>query len=372
MIMRSSVVIRATAAAFVMVAGAQVALAASNGTAPVQAQATMAAGSMSATMAATTAAKQQAAMPVAMSGYQISVFASSTADYFGPDSLVADGKNVFIDYQNKTAKDCTDKNTSTVVEYTMDGKVVKTFAVPGHSDGMRMDPTTKLLWVTSCEDGNPKFVTLDPASGTMTPYVFPATPHKGGYDDVYFVNGKAYISASNPTLDSSGNNTSPALDEMTLSSGQVVLTPVLQGKASATDTTKSPAASVTLNLTDPDSLSVDNNGNLVLISQGDSEIVTISNPGAKQSVSVMPVGTQLDDTVWPTSATGSLLVADGATGNTYWVKSSSFTVGGIYTQTPDDSGVAGVLATVDSATGTVKPFAIGFGKPTGMVFVPAS
>ncbi len=103
------------------------------------------------------------------------------------------------------------------------------------------------------------------------------------------------------------------------------------------------------------------------------ELIIIGNPGAaQQTVNVMPVGTQLDDTVWATSTKGSLLVADGTTGNTYWVKSDKFVVGTIYTQTPNNLGVAGVLGTVDPATGIVTPFAVGFGKPTGMVFVPGT
>jgi hypothetical protein len=92
-----------------------------------------------------------------------------------------------IDYQNKTAKDCTDQKSSTIVEYMMSGSVVKAFTVPGHSDGMRIDPSTHLLWVTSCEEGDPKFVTVDPSSGTVTAYTVPSTPHKGGYDDLYFL-----------------------------------------------------------------------------------------------------------------------------------------------------------------------------------------
>jgi len=361
--MRSFVAIRAVAVALVLVVGGQVALSASNGSAPVQAQATM---------AATAAAQAQAPEIVALSNYKVELFASSTSDYSAPDSLVVDGGNVFIDYQNKTAKDCTDKNSSTVVEYSMDGKVVTTFSIPGHSDGMRVDPTTHLLWTTSCEDGNPKFATIDPKSGTVTPYVFPAAPHGGGYDDLYFLNGKTYIAASNPTLNGNGINPNPAVDQITLSNGKVVLTTILKGNAKATDNTKSPAANVTLNLTDPDSLTTDDKGDLVLVSQGDSELIIISNPGTAQKVSVIPVGTQLDDTVWATSAKGSLLVSDGTTGNTYWVKSDTFVAGTIFTETPNDSGVAGMLATVDPATGILTPFAIGFGKPTGMLFVPAS
>jgi len=369
---RFPVAMSAIAAALALGFGGQVSLSANNSSAPVQAQATMAA-TMSATMAGTMAAQKQSADIAALSDYHVTLFASSTSTYFGPDSLVVADGNVFIDYQNTTAKDCTDKNSSTVVEYTMDGKVVKTFAVPGHSDGMRMDPTTHFLWVTSCEDGNAKFVTIDPKSGTVTPYVFPAAPHGGGYDDVYFLNGKAFIADSDPKLDSSGNTAFPAVDQITLSNGKVVLTPILMGNAKATDNSTTPASTVTLNLTDPDSLSTDNKGNLVLVSQGDSELIMIGNPGtAQQTVSRIPVGTQLDDTVWATSTHGSLLVADGTTGKTYWVKSDNFVVGSIYTQMPNDSGVAGALGTVDPTTGTITPFAIGFGKPTGMVFVPAA
>lgn len=307
----------------------------------------------------------------ALPGYQVSLFASSTTSYTAPDAVVVDNGHVFIDYQNVTAKDCTDKNSSTVVEYTMDGKVVKTYTVPGHSDGMRVDPSTHLLWTTSCEDGNPKFNTIDPASGTITPYTLPSAPHGGGFDDLYFLNGKTYIAASNPTLDKSGNNTQPAVDQITLSGGKLTLKPILMGNASAMDNTTSPASKVTLNLTDPDSLTTNGHGDLVLVSQGDSELVIISNPGTStQSVSRIPVGTQLEDTVWAPSTPGRLLVVDGG-GSTFWVR-AQFQVGGIYTESPSDSGVGGFVGSVDKSTGFVTPLVIGFSSPTGLIFVPDS
>ena len=141
----------------------------------------------------------------ALPGYQVSVFTTGASTVANPDAVIVDNGHVFIDYQNTTAKDCTDKNSSTIVEYTMDGKSVKSFSVPGHSDGMRADPTTHLLWVTSCEDGNAKMNTIDPTSGTVTPYTFPTAPHGGGYDDLFFVNGMTFVAASNPNLDKNGN-----------------------------------------------------------------------------------------------------------------------------------------------------------------------
>lgn len=315
---------------------------------------------------------QSGNLPLMLSSYQVSLFVSGTSPYTSPDSVVVDNGHVFIDYQNSAAKDCTDNNNSNIVEYTMDGKVVKTFTMPGHSDGMRADPSTHLLWVTSCEDGNPKMATIDPNSGSVTPYTFPTPPHGGGYDDLYFLNGMTFIAASNPTLDSAGNNTQPAVDQITLSGGKAVLKPILMGNATATNTITH--TKVTLTLTDPDSLTTDTNGDLVLVSQADSDLVFIANPGtAQQKVSVTPVGTQLDDTVWASSSKGRLLVTDGTTNATYWIRASfGFQTGTIFTETPDDSGVVGMIGIVDSATGFITPIGIGFSKPTGMIFVPDS
>jgi hypothetical protein len=310
---------------------------------------------------------------VAVPGYHVELFASApSAVVKNPDSVVVDGNRVFIDYQNVTAKDGSDGKSSTVVEYNMEGKALHQWSLPGHSDGMRIDPSTHLVWTTSNEDGNPAFALIDPIAGTVTGYTFPAPPHQGGYDDLYFLNGKAFVAASNPTLDSNGSNVFPAVDQITLNANHTItLRPVLMGNATAVDAaTKQP---VTLDLTDPDSLSTDGKGALVLVSQGDSELVTIGNPGAaNQSVTRLSVGDQLDDTVYP-SGMGRLLVTDASSGNTFWVsKDTAFAAGSIYTQAPNDSGVTNFVGTVDPKTGFITPIAIGFTKATGMVFVPAN
>jgi sugar lactone lactonase YvrE len=304
----------------------------------------------------------------ALPGYQVSLFARQTSAFNGPDSLVVDNGFVYIDYQNTTAKDCTDRNTSTVVQYDMNGKMLKTFTVAGHSDGMRADPSTHLLWVSSCEDGNAKFVTIDPTSGTLTPYTFPPAPHGGGYDDLCFLNGMVFIAASNPNLNAAGVNVFPAIDKITLGNGKVQLTPVLMGNATATDILAN--GKVQLNEVDPDSMTVDTKGELVLVNQAGTELVFLKNPGTpQQSVTRIPVGDQLDDTVWAPSSPGRLLVTDGTTGNTYWINAYPGTV---YTQAPDDSGTVGFVGVVNMITGFVTPVVIGFLKATGMIFVPNS
>jgi hypothetical protein len=329
--------------------------------------------------APSSATTTQGLLPVvALPGYAITVFTQSDSRLIvaNPDAIEVDGQHVFIDYQNTTAKDCSDQvgtsaPSSTVVEYDMTGKILGHWTVPGHSDGMRVDPSTHLVWTTSCEDGNAKFTTIDPTSGTVTPYTFPPPPHGGGYDDLFFLNGSVFVAASNPTLDNNGVNRNPAIDKIALgSNGKLTLTPVLMGNASAADllNNNTPGA---LTLTDPDSLSLDSTGQLVLVSQGDSELIFVNSPGtAKQKVSKMSVGTQLEDTVWPTGP-GRLLVVDGGSGVTFWLK-GAFVKGDIYTQSPNDSGVDNFVAVVSPTTGFETPIAIGFLKATGMVFVPNS
>ena len=164
-----------------------------------------------------------------------------------------------------------------------------------------------------------------------------------------------FVAASNPNVNSAGVNVFPAIDKMTLGNGKVNLTPVLMGNATATDLIAN--AKTTLNEVDPDSMTVDNSGDLVLVDQAGSELVFLKNPGTpQQTVTRMPVGDQLDDTVWASSSPGRLLVTDGVIGNTYWVTAYPGTV---YTEAPDDSGMVGFVGVINMMTGLIKPVVIG-------------
>jgi hypothetical protein len=310
--------------------------------------------------------------PVALPGYTVSQWVGPSSAYTNPDSIVSDGTHIWIGYQNVTAKDGSDNKTSTVVEYTAAGSVMATYPVPGHNDGLRIDPATGLVWASSNEDGNPAFVTIDPASGKITPYTFPMpTPHGGGYDDMAFAGGSAFIAASNPTLNTAGVNTAPAVDKMSLANGQIALTPVLQGNASATDTTAN-NATVTLNEVDPDSMNVDPQGDVVLDNQAGAELVFLHNAGtSSQTVSRVPLGTQIDDFAWAPSQASSLFIVD-AKNNTIWKMSGTFAPNTLFAEAPSDSGVAGFVGTIDLSSGTISPVAIGFGSPTGLAFIPAT
>jgi len=308
---------------------------------------------------------------VALAGYQVSLFAKGTAAYGHPDSVVYDGAHVFVGFQNVTAKDGSDNKTSTVVEYTMGGQVVRTFSGLGHMDGLRLNPVSHLLWALSDEDGNPHLTTIDPASGATKLYHFPtAPPHGGGFDDLAFIHGMALIDASNPNLDKNGVNVFPALDKVTLSGDRVMLTPILMGNASATDIATH--KKVSLNLIDPDSMTFDPQGNLVLDNQGGSSLVFISGVGAAQQyVSQLSIGNQVDDSVWATAVQGRLLIADTGLNALYMMR-GTFVPGTLYAASPNDSGAASMVSTIDQVSGLLTPVAIGFNSPHGMAFIPDS
>ena len=270
------------------------------------------------------------AAPVPMPGFTATLFASGTASYSHPDSVEHDSylEYTYVGYQNITAKDGSDNKTSTVVEYTADCAVRGTYAVPGHCNGLRIDPSTHLVWASSNEDGNSVLTVINPVDGQLTNYTFPPAPHGGGYDDIAFVNGKAFIAASNPNLNSAGINVFAALDQIQLqSNGTVILKPVVMGDDTATDSTTN--QTVSLNEVDPDSLTVNPQGDVVMTNQAGSELVFVHQPGtSKQSLTRIPVGTQVYDTVWATSQTGRLLVVDGST-NAVWSISGHFTTGDV-------------------------------------------
>ncbi len=305
---------------------------------------------------------------VTVPGYTVSVFAHGSGANSQPDAVVAADGHLYVAYQNKTAKDGSDHKSSVILAYRADGTVDGTYSVVGHCDGLRVDPRTHLLWALVNNDANPLLYTINPQTGATTPYQFSGAPHGGGYDDVAFVGGQAFISASNPTLDANGVNTFPAIDLVTLQGGTALLTPILAGNATALDAATQ--KTTTLNEVDPDAMSVDAQSNVVLVNQGGSELVFLSQAGtAQQAVRRVSVGTQLDDTVWAGSGPGRLFVVDGKQ-NTIYVVHAQFTAGTAYTSTPSDSGVAGIVGSVDLSSGVVSPVATGFGSATGLAFVP--
>jgi hypothetical protein len=311
--------------------------------------------------------------PQAASPYTLSVFATAPAGLTSPDSIAVLGDHVFVGYGDGHAPDGSDGKSSQIVEFRMDGSVVRTYTVLGHNDGVKIDPVTHRLWAIQNEDGNASLVVINPKTQEQKLYLFGPTAHGGGYDDVVFRGCKVFISASNPA---NNPNNAPAIVSARLANGTVEVDPVLEGNANATDILTD--STVQLNLQDPDSMTLDPLGNIVLDSQADQELIIVSNPGSKEqqvlrlplsfmsSTGPMPVET--DDTAFVTGTEGFILFADKKLNTVYALKRNAFVPGTAFTAA--DGGP--FVGTVDLTSGVVTPVVTGLQNPGGLVFVNTS
>src|SRR3984893_253025 len=273
--------------------------------------------------------------PVATLPYTIKVFATAPRGTSQPDSIVQWGDHIIVGFENGVAKDGTDGKSSTIVQFSLSGKVERIFSVPGHNDGLRVVGDDD-LWAVQNEDANPNLVVIELNAGTKKQYRFPPTPHGGGYDDMVVKNGEVFMTASNPNLDIMGKNVFPALVRASLSGSSVLVEPVLDGNATATDIPT--GAPVKLNLTDPDSLTIDPRGNIVLDSQADSELVFRRNQlTSEHAVGVLKLASSatgpkgetitVDDTAFAPDPKAFLLLTDVGAGIIYSLDSTPFGFG---------------------------------------------
>jgi hypothetical protein len=306
--------------------------------------------------------------------YQLNVFATAPAGLSAPDSIAVLGDHVFVGYGDGHLPDGSDGLNSQVVEYRMDGSLVHIYTVPGHNDGLKVDPSTHLLWAMQNEDLNPNLVIIDPESHHQKLYTFGPTPHGGGYDDIVFRGCSVYFSASNPA---NNPNAGPAIVSARLEGNSVAVEPVLAGEASAIDIPTD--AKIMLNLQDPDSMTLDPQGNIVLDSQADQELIIVSNPGASdQRVLHLPLtyrpakgavtSVETDDTAFVTSSEGFILFADKGLNTVYSLKKKAFAPGAAYTAA--DGGP--IVGTIDVTTGFITTIVTGLSGPGGLVFVDTS
>lgn len=258
--------------------------------------------------------------------YHVTVFAQSGGQYSAPDSIAVLHNHIFIGYGNNNAPDGSDGKSSNIVEYTLSGQVVHVYTVVGHNDGLKVNPITHELWAMQNEDANPNLVIINPVTEAQTVYTFGPTPHGGGYDDIVFLHGTAYFSASNPA---NNPNTAPAIVKATFSGNMIDVSPLIEANAQATDVVT--GQTVTLNLQDPDSMTLDPHGNILLDSQADAELLLVRHPGtASQSVLQIPLispfgSAQADDTLFVPNSDGFILVADTPANVVYAIHKGAFT-----------------------------------------------
>jgi hypothetical protein len=315
--------------------------------------------------------------PKAEKGYSIKVFAKSVpGKYTKPDSIAVFKDHIYIGYGNGNDPAGLDGKSNMIVEYSPSGQVVFSYNVIGHNDGLKVNPYTHKIWAMQNEDGNPNLVIIDPETRQQTVYIFAAPPpNGGGYDDITFRNGAAYFSASNPSKDP---NAAPAIVKAKFVGNTIQVSPVLEGNAAATNVVT--GLPVTLNLQDPDSMTLTPSGDILLDSQGDSELVVVRKPGNNdqsvlQITLTSPYGTpQVDDTLFIPSDDGFMLVSDTAGDTVYMIRKTVFIPGTAYSAglgaADPATGVApGFVGRLDLDFGLLTPIVTGLQSPHGLAFV---
>lgn len=315
----------------------------------------------------------QTSTPQATPPYVLSVFAQAPSGLSAPDSVAIFGDHVFIGYGDNHAPDGSDGLNSQVVDYLMDGTIAHIYTVTGHNDGIKIDPATHLVWALQNEDANPNLVIINPETHQQKEYTFGPTPHGGGYDDLVFRGCDVYISASNPA---NNPNTGQAIVSAHIEGNVVQVESVLSGEASAIDLPTDD--SIQLNLQDPDSMTLDPLGNIVLDSQADQELIIVSDVGSPDQRVLRlplsyqtpsgPVSVETDDTAFITSTEGFLLFADKNLNAVYKLSKKAFAPGTAYTAA--DGGP--FVGRLDLTTGVVTPVVTGLVGPGGMMFVDTS
>jgi hypothetical protein len=336
-----------------------------------------------------TAALLLTAASYAQAAPTVSVHVFATGGPVGasqPDSITVGDGSVWVEYGNG-ADSTGAMGNSTVVQYGLSGAVEHSYTISGLADGLKINPATGMVWALQNNDGNATLSIINPATGTVSgplsyavpPYAYGPNGGSGrGYDDVAFLNGKVFMSYSNPV-----NPTDPVvqmLNQGNMPSGTLTTTNILAARETNpmfTSSTQPPP--------DIDSLKSTPSGQLVLTSEGDLPASTtsdgrytlISNPGtASQSVMNVRVTnaagvnvTGMDDVLFPGATVGTLYVADTKTNTVY-----AIVLTGLDPNTPIISlGSFNEVGLVNPTTGVVEMSLLGnLPAPHGMDFLANS
>jgi hypothetical protein len=337
------------------------------------------------------AAGAQAQSATALAPYTLGVFPGTPpAGATAPDDLAisADGKRLWVGYGNGV--DTTGKGgPSNVVEYDIaTGRVLKNISIPGHVDGLKIDPATGDVWATENEDGNPTLAVIDHESGDFKIYRFSPTLITGGFDDLVFVP---------KSRGDSHHDEDSAEDVFVVTSSQVATaTPVIvriSGRLRATGTQVTstlPGAplsvwNVVTNqeetsdlIGDPDSMTLDPAGEFVLDNRSDDSLYIVRDPKAQNPVLRVPLTiggspVEVNDTIFTTSQTnglsstaGTIFITDTTANVIYVLTKPYFPSNEIYTA----ANVVNEVGLVDLNTGVVTPIARGFKGVHGLAFSP--
>ena len=299
-----------------------------------------------------------------------------------PDSLSVSGDSLWVEYGNG-ASSTGASGSSTIVQYNrFSGAIQSQYSIAGLVDGLKVNPTTGIVWALQNQDGNAHITLINPTTQTVSaplnyapPYVYGATSGRG-FDDVAFLGGKVYLSETNPTAPTDpilvsldqGNNPTGLLSVTT------VLTAQQTGTQPDTDSLKSTPSGTLVLTAEGDGPSSGSTGEYTLIANPGTAAQTVTNTVVNDTTGANVVG--LDDVVFPGVTAGTLYGYDSATNAIY-----AFALMGLDPNSPFGAiGGLNGISIVNPASGVASLFLTGVnvpGMPTtgtlgGLEFAPAS
>jgi hypothetical protein len=317
---------------------------------------------------------------------------SGQASVTQPDDITGLNGKVFVGFQNSVGTkgepvpsggQGAGNRDSTVVEFSSSGSSAAQWNVAGHLDGLTGDPATGKLIVTTNEDGNAHLFLIDPSNPQAVQYHLPKLPHGGGLDAISIWHGMILMSASAPSATSA-----PAVYVVNLNprNNTASVHALFADNATAA---RASGGTTHLALTDPDSNAVVPasaprfGGQFELTSQGDLlQLFTADTSGKR--LSELKLSQSIDDSAWPTSASGTLYVTDGSD-DLIWKVTGPFQPGTeIASVTPCNANAApttcpappkwvpNYLGQVDMSTGAIAKIPVRgvTMQPKGLFFVP--
>jgi len=343
---------------------------------------------VAAMMGAAPGARAQAS---AIAPYRLRVFdGTPPAGATAPDDLAisANGAHLWVGYGNGV--DTTGKGgPSTLVEYDIaSGAVLKSINIPGHLDGLKINPATGDVWTTENEDGNPTLAVVDHESGSFKIFRFSPALITGGFDDLVFVPAAPKSSDHEGesrqdvfiVTSSQVNTSTPAIVRISgpLRATNTQVTSALPGAPASVLNVESNQVETTDMVGDPDSMTLDPAGELVLDNRSDDSLYIVRDAKAPNPVLRVPLTlggspVEVNDTIFTTSATngvsstaGTIFITDTSGNKIYVLTKSYFPSNEVYTA----ANVANVVGLVDLNTGMVTPIATGFKGVHGLAFSP--
>jgi hypothetical protein len=301
-----------------------------------------------------------------------------------PDDITLLGKRIYVSYQNGVGSRGEPSPTgnlySTVAEFTLGGQPLRQWQLKGKCDGLTADAAYGVVIATVNEDGNSSLYTITPSASTQQVghYTYSPSPlaHGGGTDSISVDSGHILVAAANPSA-----TTGPAVYDVRLKGAVAKVHQVFAGNATAVVANTNAAdhgRTVPLALTYPDSTEIVPSasprfsGDFVLDNQANpaEQIYVRDAAGPRQTLSLLRLSSQVDDTAWATSSNGTLYITENAVGKVKAI-TGPFTPGTAFVAVTPATGST-FLGTLDLQTGAITAYGPPNITPNGLLFVPSS